>query len=189
VRSDLDVIGADGRLWARFEDWEDRRFDLPDDAFQALMQPASARLSHPWPIANSAVETHGVTAFRIGLDAFPPGWLHAHGGMWSRVLGALVLGRRERAIWYGLKVPERRRLEWLLGRIAAKDAVRNYLQNRFHLNLHPADVEILPDVTGRPLVSGSWTSQLSRVPLVSISHVDGSAVAIEGAAGGTVEDL
>ena len=178
VRSDLDVIGADGRLWARFEDWEDRRFDLPDDAFQALMQPASARLSHPWPVANSAVETHGVTAFRIGLDAFPPGWLHAHGGMWSRVLGALVLGRRERAIWYGLKVPERRRLEWLLGRIAAKDAVRNYLQNRFHLNLHPADVEILPDVTGRPLVSGSWTSQLSRVPLVSISHVDGSAVAV-----------
>jgi phosphopantetheinyl transferase len=75
-------------------------------------------------------------------------------------------------------VPERRRLEWLLGRIAAKDAVREFVQRRFHLNVHPADVEILPDPSGRPVVAGSWTGQVPRVPLVSISHVDGSAVAV-----------
>ena len=85
------------------------------------------------------------------------------------------LGRRERAIWHALKAPERRRLEWLLGRIAAKDAVRAVSsQRRFHLTLHPADVEILPDRVGPPgrhrRMDGAGRP---RVPLVSISHVDG----------------
>jgi len=176
VRSDLDVLLPDGRLWARFEGWEDRRFDLPPAAFRALLEPASARLARPWPLGRD--DTHGVVTFRIGLDAFPPGWLHAHGGMWSRVLGALVLSRRERAIWYGLQGPERRRLEWLLGRIAAKDAVRDHVLRRFDLALLPADVEILPDDSGRPIVGGSWISRLPRVPLVSISHVEGTAIAV-----------
>jgi len=181
VRSDLDVVRADGQLWARFEEWEDRRFDLPKPAFRALLQPATTRLSVDWPLLqlmNDAAGADRMIAFRIGLDAFPPGWLHAHGGMWSRVLGALTLSRRERAIWFGLNAPERRRLEWLLGRIAAKDAVREYVRRRFHLILHPADVEILPDASGGPVVAGAWTAQVPRVPLVSISHVDGSAVAV-----------
>jgi phosphopantetheinyl transferase len=178
VRSNLDVIESDGRLWARFEDWEDRRFDVPQPAFRGLLQPVSSRLSHRWALVHDAAETHGLVAFRIGLDTFPAGWLHAHGGLWSRVLGALTLSRRERAIWHELKVPERRRLEWLLGRIAAKDAVRDLLGRRFRLNLHPADVEILPEPSGRPIVTGSWIGRVPRVPLVSISHVDGAAVAV-----------
>jgi malonyl CoA-acyl carrier protein transacylase/phosphopantetheinyl transferase len=178
VRSDLDVVRADGSLWARFEDWEDRRFDLPDAAFQGLLRPSSSRLAQPWQAVNDTVDASGVIAFRIGLDAFPPGWLHAHGGMWARVLAGMTLSRRERAIWHSLKAPERRRLEWLLGRIAAKDAVRDYLQRRFNLALPPADVEILPEQSGRPMVTGSWAGQVPRVPLVSISHVDGAAVAV-----------
>jgi len=141
------------------------------------MHPASTQLSQEWRVDDQTA-LNRVIAFRIGLDAFPPGWLHAHGGMWSRVLGSLVLGRRERAIWTAMKSPERRRLEWLLGRIAAKDAVRDYLQKRFHLTLHPTDVEILPDPSGRPVATGAWTNLVPRVPLVSISHVDGAAVAV-----------
>ena len=187
VSSNLDVVRPDGRLWAQFEEWEDRRFDLPQAAFRALLQPGAARLSQPWPLVAGAAEIDRVAACRIGLDSFPPGWLHAHGGMWARVLGSLVLGRRERAIWHSLKGSERRRLEWLLGRIAAKEAVRDHLHRRFQLQTRPADVEILPDASGRPMVSGAWTASVPRVPLVSIAHVDGTAVAVltdvEGASG------
>ena len=187
VRSDLDMMGSDGQLWARFEEWEDRRFDLPEVAFRALLQPLATRLSHESPLVHDPVNTKSLTAFRIGLDSFPRGWLNAHGGMWARVLAALTLSRRERAIWYGMKTSERRRLEWLLGRIAAKDAVRDLLQRRGWLTLHPADVEILPDAAGRPMVAGAWTSQVPRVPLISISHVEGAAIAVvtdgEGIAG------
>jgi phosphopantetheinyl transferase len=88
-------------------------------------------------------------------------------------------------VWYGLKAPERRRLEWLLGRIAAKDAVRDHLQRCFGLIVPAADVEILPDASGRPLVTGSWVGQTVPAPLVSISHVDGAAVAVLTDAEGT----
>ena len=184
VKSDLDVLRSDGRLWARFEDWDDRRFDLPDEAYRALLHPASAQLARRWTIIEDGAEASPIAAFRIGFDTFPAGWLHAHGGMWSRVLAALTLGRRERAIWHGSKAPERRRLEWLLGRIAAKDAVRDYLRRRVQLDVAPADVEILPDAGGRPVVTGAWTSLVPCVPLVSISHVDGSAVAAVSAGDG-----
>jgi phosphopantetheinyl transferase len=177
LRSTLDVAGADGRLWARFDGWDDRRFDLPPAAHQMLLNPATARLSHPWPLP--AGSDSDVVACRIGLDAFPPGWLNAHGGLWRRVIAALVLGSEERAIWRTSKMPEARRLEWLLGRIAAKDAVRQHLHRRYSLDLCPADVEILPDATGRPVVH-CRTKAPSHAPIVSISHVFGAAIAIAG---------
>jgi phosphopantetheinyl transferase len=177
VRSNLDVVRADGRLWARFEGWEDHRFDVPPAVFGALLEPASSALARPWAVGSDAA-ANGLHAFRIGFDAFPPGWLHAHGGMWSRVLASLVLGRRERAIWHALTVSQQRRLEWLLGRVAAKDAVRHYLRRRFDVAAHPADVEIVPDRTGRPVVSLPWQTPDGRVPHVSISHVEGVAVAV-----------
>jgi acyl transferase domain-containing protein/phosphopantetheinyl transferase len=178
VRSDLDVIDADGHVWARFEEWEDRRFDLPDVAFAALLRPLTTRLSHESPFIQDTDGPKSLTAFRIGLDSFPRGWLTAHGGLWLRVLGALTLSRRERDLWYGMKAVERRRIEWLVGRIAAKDAVRDFVLRQWGLALHPADVEIVPDATGQPTVTGAWTSQVPRLPLISISHVEGTAIAV-----------
>ena len=177
LRSTLDVVGADGRLWARFEGWDDRRLDLPPVAHQMLLHPATASLSRPWPLAADAGSE--VVAFRIGLDAFPAGWLNLHGGLWRRVIAALVLGKEERAIWRTAKMPEARRLEWLFGRIAAKDAVRDHLRRRYSLDLCPADVEILPDATGRPVVHCRVEAP-ARAPIVSISHVAGAAIAIAG---------
>jgi phosphopantetheinyl transferase (holo-ACP synthase) len=174
LSSTLDVVRSDGRLWARFEGWDDRRFDLPAAAHQLLMRPRTARLSRPcaWPAGANG------DAFRVGLETFPPGWLNAHGGLWRRVIAALVLGRREREIWRVARMPEPRRLEWLLGRIAAKDAVREQVRRRHGVDLRPADIEILPDSNGRPLVCGLPGSV--RPPVVSISHVDGAAIAIAG---------
>jgi acyl transferase domain-containing protein/phosphopantetheinyl transferase (holo-ACP synthase) len=177
LRSTLDIVGADGRLWARFEGWDDRRFDLPPIAHQLLLHPATASLSDRWPAADEAGSE--VVSFRIGLDAFPAGWLNEHGGLWRRVIAALVLGAEERAIWRSSKMPAARRLEWLLGRIAAKDAVRDYLRRRYSLDLCPADIQILPDATGRPVVHCCLAAP-RRAPIVSISHVAGAAIAIAG---------
>src|SRR5204863_6750447 len=167
--SSLDVIRPDGRLWARIEGWDDRRFELPAFAHEMLVRPETGRLGQPWPMMRAH---DSVVACRVGIDSFPAGWLNAHGGLWRRVIAALVLSRRERALWLGSRMPERRRLEWLLGRIAAKDAVRDYVSRRFSLSLRPADVEILPDETGRPIVGGLWARGVPRPPLVSISHVE-----------------
>lgn len=176
LRSDLDVIDAEGRLWARFEDWEDHRFDVPRDVFRALLEPASASLSSLWT-APAAACGIAATTFRIGLDTFPPGWLHAHGGLWLRVLASVVLSRRERDVWFGMKAIEQRRIEWLLGRIVAKDAVRHHLRQS-GLTVRPADVDIVPDASGRPTATGTWVRHVRSVPHISISHVSGSAIAL-----------
>jgi len=176
LASTLDLVRSDGRVWARFEGWDDRRFNLAPRVQQLLLHPQTARLAEPWPHPGRGDE---LVTRRIGLDAFPAGWLNAHGGLWRRVLGAAVLSRRERELWRSLNVPESRRLEWLLGRIAAKDSVRDYLWRQHGFEIRPADVEILPDANGRPVVGGRWSGRAGP-PHVSISHIDGMAIAIAG---------
>jgi phosphopantetheinyl transferase len=89
-----------------------------------------------------------------------------------------VLSRREREAWRGLGASAKRQREWLLGRAAAKDAVRRLVERRHGARLCPADVEILPDERGRPRVGGAWTERLGVAPTVSISHSNGVAVAL-----------
>jgi phosphopantetheine--protein transferase-like protein len=125
-------------------------------------------------------EGEELQARQLSLDAFPNDFFTAHGGIWQQVLVHLVLSRRERDIWHSLRTPESRRLEWLLGRVVAKDAVRQHLKQRYDLVLCPADIEILPDDDGRPVCQGVWTDQLPGVPILSLSHTSGVAMAVAG---------
>jgi acyl transferase domain-containing protein/phosphopantetheinyl transferase len=178
VRAVLDVVRADGTLYARFEGWEDRRFDLPDRVRRVLVG-GTEMLSEPW---RPTPDGFGVGATRrLGVDMFPDGWLSAHGGLWRHLLAANVLGPAEREAWASLALPDDRALEWLLGRIAAKDAVREYVRETTGLSVRPADVVITADEYGRPLVSGDWIAVTDGVaPVVSIAHVSGTAVALAG---------
>jgi phosphopantetheinyl transferase len=181
VRSDLDVVDGSGRLVARLVGWWDRRFDLPRDFVRFLYAPGEATLGRPWPAPMAARSgAPGLEAWRLGLDDFPEGFFTSHGGVWQRALAYAVLSRKERELWRGLRTPESRRVEWLLGRVLAKDALRATLQRLYGLRLAPADVEILPDPEGRPVAAGAWTSQVPRVPILSVSHADGVAVALVG---------
>lgn len=178
LRAALDVVRADGRLWARFEGWEDRRFNVPASALRLLLTPATVLLSEVCAPPAEGRSTAAVVARRLGPDSFPPGWLGAHGGLWTRVLASAVLSRTERELWHAL--PAARRADWLLARIAGKDAVRDYVRQRFDVSLRAADVELTPDEHGRLLVNGPWTRAVARTPRVSISHVDGAFFAVAG---------
>jgi phosphopantetheinyl transferase len=181
VRSDLDVVDESGRIVARLVGWWDRRFDLPRAFVRFLYAPGEAMLGRPWPGPVAALSAaSGLEAWRLGLDDFPDGFFTSHGGVWQRALACAVLSRRERELWRALRTPEARRVEWLLGRVLAKDALRATLQKRHGLRLSPADVEILPDPEGRPVASGAWTRDLARVPMLSLSHAGGVAVALVG---------
>jgi phosphopantetheinyl transferase/acyl carrier protein len=185
VRSDLSIVRGDGQVWAHFVGWEDRRFDLPDTIFRALISPQDTVLSETWPTPLSSLPvSEAFQAYRLGIDDLPDGFLTAHGGIWQRVLAHLVLGRQERELWRSSRKSELRRLEWLLGRVAAKDAVCQYLRQHEGLVLCPADVEILPDERGRPVAQGPWIDRVQTPPILSIAHANGLAVAV--AEGGDV---
>jgi phosphopantetheine--protein transferase-like protein len=152
---------------------------MPRSFLRLLLSPSDAVLSEPWSTPATSLSASGaVQAHRLTLDAFPDGFFTAHGEIWRKVLVRQILGHRERELWHNLRTPESRRLEWLLGRVVAKDAVRQHVKERYGVVLCPADVEILPDGNGRPVVTGRWTDQVPCVPLVSLSHSAGVAVAV-----------
>ncbi len=174
---DIDVIDAQGNAVYRIDAWQDRRFELPRALVQLRVSPRVARLATPWnaPIAGLD-RANGLACSRV--DGVPEELIEANHGIWGHMLAYLILGRRERAQWAALTGIVKRRHEWLLGRAAAKDAVRRLLASRFGLAVAAADVEILPDAHGRPEVHGAWRDRLGLRPVVSIAHSGGLAVAL-----------
>jgi 4'-phosphopantetheinyl transferase EntD len=181
MSSDIELLDAEGVPWCRFTAWEDRRFDLPKSFIRLRHSPETGRIAHPWSRTNQPLPAAGegnTSCMRID-DEHAESLFEAHAGIWARMLSHLVLGRQERALWSDLQtaVPKRRR-EWLLGRCAAKDAVRSLVRQAAGLDLCPADVEILPDPHGRPTVQGPWLPRLGLAMEVSIAHTDGLVMAM-----------
>jgi acyl transferase domain-containing protein/phosphopantetheinyl transferase len=172
LRSDIDVVDADGRPWMRLTGWEDKRFDVPDTLRPLTVPRDFAPLSDDWkahvhapasrPIACRRLDTH------LPLDA----------GLWERVWASRVLGRQERELFAGLRLPQDRRLEWLGARTAAKEALAELSRAGGGPDLLPGDIEILPGADGRPLVTAPEIEGLGSVPLVSLAHAQGQAVAL-----------
>jgi phosphopantetheinyl transferase (holo-ACP synthase) len=109
--------------------------------------------------------------------------LESSHGVWLKTLAYLVLSRRERVLWENLQLPPLERYDWLLTRSAAKDAVRMLIQEHCGEQLCAADVEILPDASGRPAVEGAWKQRLRVNPVVAMAHsgIAGAVAALDAA--------
>ena len=175
VRSDIDVLAPDGRPWMRLSGWEDKRFDLPAN-FISLMAPSRrTAVSEPWQTPTERLNAAGAFACRRIAANLP-----SDRGFWVGVWANRVLGRVEREAFRNLRAPERRRLEWLAGRTAAKEAVRDLLRSHCGLDPTLADIEIRPDDRGCPRVVLGWPGAAAVEPVVSIAHSRGVAVALAG---------
>ena len=119
-----------------------------------------------------------MVARRLRIDANLRDLFAGGGGIILRTVANAILSRRERKFWQGARFGDGRRIEWLCGRLVAKETLREYLLAAYGLPLCPADIEIHPDERGRPLVSGAWTDSVPGIPHVSISHSNGIVVAI-----------
>jgi acyl transferase domain-containing protein/4'-phosphopantetheinyl transferase EntD len=174
--SDIDVVDQTGHVTARLTGWQDVRLDLPAPLRRFLSRPRDAFLGEVWqpPIISS--EAPGSLHGRW-LATLPP-VVHDHGALWLRALAYAVLSAAERQNWQQLAaaVPKRQ-AEWLLGRIAAKEAVRDFIAERHGVHLSSADVTVIAKTTGEPSVTGQW-AQSYPAPLVTIAHTEGVAVAV-----------
>ncbi len=178
IRSNIEAVRPDGTLVARLIQWEDRRLDLPRPLYDFRIAPHAVVLSDEWPAASSAAPA--LRACRISY--WPQDICEAYGAIWLRVLSYMLLGRRERKTWQALNGASRkRRFDWLMGRVAAKDALRLLLKDQLGLLLCPADIEITTNDHGRPEVGGSWLDQVKHRPIVSIAHSGKLAVGLAAA--------
>lgn len=175
IRSNLEILGADGKLWMQLNGWEDRRFDLPERFHRFWVSPKKALMSVPWQAPLEPLSEKG-TFECYRLEPF----LEAGTTLWKDLWASLVLARCERKIFQNLKGPAIRQQEWLSGRTAAKDAIRIFLNKHYRLEIFPADIEITQDEHGRPVPGGLWAQELPAVPRLSLTHSNGVAVAIVG---------
>ncbi len=154
VRADID-LAAGGRIWCRIRGWEDRRFETNDVMWAMMINPENNTLSEPHPVIP---DCH---VFREGLARSATRDYFARRYLDAREIEA-----------YRAMNP-RRQLEWLPGRIAAKDAVRSFLWKRGAGPLYPIEVEILNEDGGRPLARCAVGGDLR----ISIAGKRGIAVA------------
>lgn len=170
LTADMQLIDADGRVWAEFTGWQDRRFDTDPNIRAVDRFPGRNTLS----------------------TARPDGWTIVHERWPDLATRELImrnmLGGAERARYDQL--PPVRRREWLLGRIAAKDAVRGLLWREGAGEIYPAEISVRNDASGRPLVEGVHGLVPGNVT-VSVAHrrETGVAVAARGACGIDIEEI
>ncbi len=169
LRGDYEGRDSSGALLFQVYGWRDRFFRVPHTYYEARYRPRDA-----W----YGVQLNGFDPSAIvwHVPAFPTGFLDDAGGIWQRVLSATVLSRAERAVYSSFSGPAKRRRDWLMGRIAAKEAVRFWIMQQDGIALLPADIEILAEPEGRPFVNVLSYDGLS-VPTISISHSNGAAIA------------
>ncbi|WP_327223561.1 polyketide synthase dehydratase domain-containing protein [Streptomyces platensis] len=154
VRGEVELCGPDGRVWARLEGWTYRRFGADERVWPMKFTPEVCGIGEPRP----------------------GGWCLAR-RRWSdpasqELVMRRYLGAAERARYEGCA--PRARAPWLLGRIAAKDAVRELLWESGAGPVFPAEIRIGTDGHGRPRAEGPLAHGL---PL-TLAHKDRLAVAL-----------
>ncbi|MFJ6081364.1 type I polyketide synthase [Streptomyces sp. NPDC092369] len=150
-------LSVGGQVWAELTGWQDRRFD----------NDPKTRPVERFPDRNTLSE------------ARPGGWSLLH-ERWPDLASRDLIMRNslsgaERS-QYAEHAPRGRR-QWLLGRIALKDAVRQWLWDQGEGPVFPAEIRVHNDDLGRPYVTGLHGRELPALD-VSLAHRAESAVAI-----------
>jgi malonyl CoA-acyl carrier protein transacylase/phosphopantetheinyl transferase len=178
VTMDIEGVDSLGNVRLALEGLADREFPITPALHRLIMEP----LDHYFADVQSlelAIPDRGATRISFSTVAgFPQAVLEGSLGVWRKALAFLILSPQEREEWMGLDVPLRRQIHWLLGRAAAKDALRHHLQQSAGLRFAAADLMIRAEDTGRPVLDGIWRAKLSGKPEISISHTDGMVAAV-----------
>ncbi|MFJ7777458.1 beta-ketoacyl synthase N-terminal-like domain-containing protein [Streptomyces yangpuensis] len=154
VRGDVELCRPGGEVWARIEGWTYRRFGADERVWPMKFTPEVCGIGEPRP----------------------EGWCLAR-RRWSdpasqELVMRRYLGAAEREVYE--RLAPRARVPWLLGRIAAKDALRGLLWDGGAGPVFPAEVPVGNDPAGRPLAEGP----LTRGFRLSIAHKERIAVAL-----------
>ncbi|WP_211246000.1 beta-ketoacyl synthase N-terminal-like domain-containing protein [Actinomadura oligospora] len=160
-RCDGELTGPDGRVWCRVEGWTTHRFYTDEQTWRMKFTPEVSGTAEPQP----------------------GGWVLArkrwNNGSSRELLMRQYLNAAERPGYEALAPREQG--PWLLGRIAAKDAVRHWLWEHGHGPLFPAEVTITDDASGRPRATGAFDSPLA----LSVAQTGELGVALVRPAGRT----
>lgn len=170
------VFDENGRAWLRIGGLGDWRFYWTDDTYEFSQWPKRKLLAQPWPTAVARLpRSLAVDCFRLEPVQDMPIFMS------RQILAHLALSADERKTYYSIKGPEKRQIDWLFGRIVAKDAVRAFLKRQHGIEMFPADIVIGKDEHGRPVAQIAGAGPVSILPELSMAHTNGLMVALVAA--------
>jgi len=87
------------------------------------------------------------------------------------------LNKNEMEHWITLPQVNPRKHEWLVGRLVAKEIVKEWCLEKYNLIINLNEIEIDKDDFGKPFISCIKIESLGPLPQISISHSGGTSVA------------
>jgi phosphopantetheinyl transferase len=167
---DVEIQDGSGHVWMRIKGWWDWVFSWTQKVNHFRRHPTRHLVSHELDL--EALPQGAIAQYIEKLDL-----KNTDQGINLEIISRLYLHIKEMPTFMKLEKVPARQLQWLLGRIAAKDAVRRWLARDTDKEmLHPASFIIENDESGQPAVKAIHGTQTP--PSLSISHAEDRAVAL-----------
>ncbi|WP_158795360.1 type I polyketide synthase [Pedobacter sp. L105] len=148
------ILRRGEEVWAIVKGWQNRRLEIDEPLWKVSMSPLHNRLS----------------------EEIAPGVFLFHNAYNRMVSWDFILKRyfNQDEKQYCQSLLPNKRKEWMISRVAVKDAVRNLLVNTKQEAYYPISFEIRSDEVHRPYLFGSMTNGIE----ISIAHKGTDAVGI-----------
>jgi phosphopantetheinyl transferase len=174
----FEAVGASGQPLVRVAGLVNVFFPVPHRFYQVRRDPLGAWLGEPL--------SAGFDSFLWQLEHLPEEFCVQSDAIFLRMLAFAILSFEERDAWRALEKNQRRRRQWLMGRLALKEIVRCWLHLKTGRLLYPSDIVVYHDDHGKPSVGGWWEESIGPAPQVSLTHDATASIAAVSPAGDAV---
>lgn len=148
------ILKRDGKVWCAITGWQNRRLEIDEPLWNVSMSPLHNRLSE-----------------EIAPEVFFFHQAYTRVASWDFILKR-YFNQTEKQ--YHQQLFPNKRKEWMVSRVAVKDAVRNLLREKKNHPCFPITFEIGKDEVGKPYLIGDVTEGIH----ISLAHKEKDAVGI-----------
>ena len=176
---DITVTDGNGVALMSISGWEELTERIPAEYRELVLQPANAFLTRRVSadmLGDPATEVASAFITDIPYQIF-----ERNEELWLKTFSHVILGAQERDEFRNMPGSTSRRVEWLFGRVAAKEAVRRYLMDFHQARWSDADIQIWRDDSGKPHALGEWGDHLSSKIDIAIAHTAQFVIALAAA--------
>lgn len=148
------ILKKDGKVWCAITGWQNRRLEIDEPLWNVSMSPLHNRLAE-----------------EIAPEVFFFHQAYTRVASWDFILKR-YFNQTEKQ--YHQQLFPNKRKEWMVSRVAVKDAVRNLLREKKNHPCFPITFEIRKDEVGKPYLIGDVTEDIH----ISLAHKEKDAVGI-----------
>ena len=176
---DITATDGNGVALMSISGWEELTERIPAEYRELVLQPANAFLTRR--VSSDMLGDPATEVASAFITDIPYQIFERNEELWLKTFSNVILGAQERDEFRNMPGSTSRRVEWLFGRVAAKEAVRRYLMDFHQARWSDADIQIWRDDSGKPHALGEWGDHLSSKIDIAIAHTAQFVIALAAA--------